>query len=304
MKADLPDLWAATPSSLRREPTNAELAGGFPCGPLDLPLFNELTYRLSQVYRESAYAITQSGQTPNAGNTTQLWAAMQASATSIVTNNFAKGSLIARRVFSTPGTQVYTPTTGTKKIRATVVGGGGGGGGVQGTTASQFSVAGGGGGGGVAISDLATGFSGVNITVGAGGSGGTGATQGGTGGTSSFGVTLAATGGLGGTFTSPALSVVVQAGGPGGTATGGNVTNGVGGAGANGVGTSNVNAASGQGGDSAIGSGASAVFTSSVPGLPGTSPGSGGSGACSLSNQSGFVGGAGANGVVIIEEYA
>lgn len=77
MKADFPALWAESPSTLRREPTPTELAGGFPCGPLDLPLFNELMFRLGQIYREGAYAITQSGQTPNANNTGQLWAAMQ-----------------------------------------------------------------------------------------------------------------------------------------------------------------------------------------------------------------------------------
>jgi hypothetical protein len=77
MKADFPALWAESPSTLRREPTNAELAGGFPCGDLDLQLFNELFFRLSETQREIVYAIIQSGQTPNANNNTQLWQAMR-----------------------------------------------------------------------------------------------------------------------------------------------------------------------------------------------------------------------------------
>lgn len=79
MKQDLPALWAESPGALRREPINSELAGGFPCGPLDLNLWNELIYRLSQVYREAATAITQSGQTLNQNNTGQLWTAIQRS---------------------------------------------------------------------------------------------------------------------------------------------------------------------------------------------------------------------------------
>lgn len=77
MKQDFPALWAESPATLRREPTNGEMAGGFPCGPLDLPLWNELMYRLGQAYREIATAIVSSGQTLNASNTGQLWAAIQ-----------------------------------------------------------------------------------------------------------------------------------------------------------------------------------------------------------------------------------
>ncbi|EHP94867.1 hypothetical protein [Methylorubrum extorquens] len=77
MKQDFPALWAESPATLRREPTNGEMANGFPCGPLDLPLWNELMYRQAQAYREIATAIIQSGQTPNQSNTGQLWAAIQ-----------------------------------------------------------------------------------------------------------------------------------------------------------------------------------------------------------------------------------
>ncbi|MFC7663689.1 glycine-rich domain-containing protein [Methylorubrum suomiense] len=83
MKRDFPALWAEAPATQRREPTNGEMASGFPCGPADLTLFNELIYRLAQAYREISYCITQSGQTPNANNLTQLWTAIQASSPSI-----------------------------------------------------------------------------------------------------------------------------------------------------------------------------------------------------------------------------
>ena len=220
------------------------------------------------------------------------------------TNTPAKGSLIARRVFSTPGTQAYTPTAGTNRVRVTVVGGGGAGAGTSATSSGQFSVGGGGGGGGVAVATVSTGFAGVNITVGAGGAPVTGgASPGGNGGSSSFGSICAANGGLGGTVTNPQSTVVVQAGGAGGTATGGTEFNGVGVAGANGVASSNQNAASGNGGASYFGSGASAQFTTTANGLAATTPGAGGGGAVSLSNQSAQAGGAGAPGQIIVEEY-
>ncbi|TNC14931.1 hypothetical protein FF100_04975 [Methylobacterium terricola] len=76
MKADFNARWAEAPATLRREPSALELAGGFPCGPLDLPLWNELTYRLTQVYGELATVVRQSGQTPNQSNLGQVWQAI------------------------------------------------------------------------------------------------------------------------------------------------------------------------------------------------------------------------------------
>lgn len=220
------------------------------------------------------------------------------------TNTPAKGSLINRRVFSTPGTQTYTPTAGTNRVRVIVVGGGGAGAGTSTTGAGQFSIGGGGGGGGVAVATITSGFSGVSMTIGAGGAPvAGGASAGGNGGASSFGSVCVGNGGLGGTATTPQSTVVVQAGGAGGTATGGNEFNGVGGAGANGVASSNQNAASGSGGASYFGSGASAQFTTTANGLAATTPGAGGGGAVSLSNQSAQAGGAGAPGQIIVEEY-
>jgi hypothetical protein len=202
MKADFPALWAESPSTLRREPTNAELAGGFPCGPLDLPLFNELMFRLSQEQRELVYAIVQSGQTPNAANTTQLWEAMKIcvdqyggdAAQTIINSLSIVGGRLA--FFGAGGS--WTCPDDVFKARVIGQAGGGGGGAANGS-------AGGGGGGG-------DGFEGVfgvvpgtiyTVTVGSGGSGGSGQTHGGNGGITAFGpqggnVLAAAVGGSGG----------------------------------------------------------------------------------------------------------
>src|SRR5690606_12165825 len=81
------------------------------------------------------------------------------------------GKLLNVQVFSTPGTFTYTPTAGTKSVVVEVVGAGGAGGGAQATTSGTVSVGGGGGSGGYAKGWIVSGFSGVTVTVGAGGVG-------------------------------------------------------------------------------------------------------------------------------------
>jgi len=65
MKAAFSSPWALTPTDQRREPTSDEIAHGFPCGPPDRELFNELFYRLSQAMKEIENVITAGGMTPN-----------------------------------------------------------------------------------------------------------------------------------------------------------------------------------------------------------------------------------------------
>ncbi|MDF2114785.1 tail fiber protein [Roseiarcaceae bacterium H3SJ34-1] len=65
MKAAFSSPWALTPTDQRREPTSDEIAHGFPCGPPDRELFNELFYRLSQAMKEIENVITAGGLTPN-----------------------------------------------------------------------------------------------------------------------------------------------------------------------------------------------------------------------------------------------
>jgi hypothetical protein len=101
------------------------------------------------------------------------------------------------QVFTASGT--YTPTTGMRTVKVTVVGGGGGG------QLYNFNTHAGacGGGGGCAIAYLTAALVGASltVTVGAGGSkgaGGNGPVAGAAGGTSSLGAHVVATGGNGG----------------------------------------------------------------------------------------------------------
>jgi len=88
----------------------------------------------------------------------------------LVTGEAVKGRLINVRVFASPGVYTYTPTAGTKAVLVEVLGAGGGGGGTVSTSSGAFvSVGSGGGGGGYAASYLTSGFSGIGVTVGAGG---------------------------------------------------------------------------------------------------------------------------------------
>lgn len=77
MKAAPASPWAKAPSSQRREPTAGEIANGFPCGPWDLPLFNELIYRVFQASREIHTVVAQAGLAPNDDDLTQLWQAIR-----------------------------------------------------------------------------------------------------------------------------------------------------------------------------------------------------------------------------------
>jgi hypothetical protein len=219
-----------------------------------------------------------------------------------VSNNYAKGSLIARRVYLSSTT--YVPTVGTTKIRVTVVGGAGAGGGSATPNGSNFSAAGGGGAGGTAISDISSGFSGQVITVGAGGASVLGA-SGGYGGDSNF-MGVVGAGGVGGAVAPNAVSFPsLQAGGSGGVGSGGNIFNGKGGGGGFGSATTSTNMVSGFGGYSYIGAGGSPKFSVATDGDPSTSYGAGGGGACGVAGDSSArYGGSGGQGAVVIEEYA
>jgi hypothetical protein len=139
------------------------------------------------------------------------------------------GRLLNTRIFSTPGTSTYTPTSGTASVDVEVVGGGGSGGGTSATGASQVSAGAGGGGGGYARKRITSGFSGVTITVGAGGTAASAGGAGHAGGTSSFGALVSATGGSGGTLGSASAADTLPRGGVSGGAGSGGDINAVGG---------------------------------------------------------------------------
>lgn len=217
------------------------------------------------------------------------------------------GSVVAFRVFTAVGGPVaYTPFDNTKRMFAVVVGGGGGGGGAS-FAASNEAYGGGGGGGGYAAKlftynpQLA-----YSYTVGGGGAGGanTGG-AGGTGGTSSFASedeSISAAGGAGGTGMVTGATALQAAGGAGGvgSAPDGDIAT-PGGYGQNGVRISGTFGWSGAGGDAGGGYGIGARGRESGADA-GNNYGGGGSGAGA--GASATVGGAGAQGVVLVWEYA
>ena len=207
--------------------------------------------------------------------------------------------------FLTSGTgATYNRPAGVASILIEVIGGGGGGGGCATTSAAQFAAGAGGGGGGYAQLYVAAASASYTYTVGAGGAGGTaGNNAGSTGGTTSFSASsLQATGGAGGAG-SPAVATTgsgATQGGLSGIGSNGNINiSGQSG----GCGFSSLTAGfGGFGGDSVQGGGGRQVLSQSN-GQPGGAFGSGGSGAC-ISNFTQQAGGVGAQGVIIVWEYA
>jgi len=134
-------------------------------------------------------------------------------------------SLVDMQVITT--TSTYTPTSGTQFVKVYCVGAGGGGGGSEATTSNGQVRGGGGGGGGTAIRTYNSTELGAtaSITIGSGGTGGTGFADGTDGGNTTFnpagtGVTLTGNGGTKGLGVKRG-SDFSGASGNGGTATNG-----------------------------------------------------------------------------------
>lgn len=209
----------------------------------------------------------------------------------------------ARQVFTADGT--WTKTRPLATVTVTVTGGGGGGGGCEATGASQSASGGGGGGGGTAIATFAASAlaSSLSVTVGNGGAVSPGS-PGGDGAGSAFGwptgPRVIGHGGVGG---EPGLATSGTnriPGGSGGAAQNGdtNLDGSDGGVGAV-IGGNRYNG--GFGGSSYLGG--SQAAPSAAAGSTGKDYGGGGSGACSGNSTSARAGGAGAPGVVIVDEY-
>jgi hypothetical protein len=214
------------------------------------------------------------------------------------------GGNYVMQVYTSPAT--WTKPASVKAVKVTVIGGGGGGNGGKGNPTNDSDAVGKhGGGGGTAIEYLgAPAIPGpVTVTVGAGGAGGPAPgtnntyTAGTTGGTSSFGPFLSATGG---------------AGAPPGTVTAGPFFPATGGSGSGGQ----LNFTGGKSVESAIGrnAGTNNTFLSNAnqpnitgrgDGQTGTAYGGGGTGCRTEIAQAAtqYAGGAGAAGVVIVEEF-
>ncbi|WP_424630759.1 hypothetical protein [Bradyrhizobium sp. SYSU BS000235] len=219
------------------------------------------------------------------------------------------GGLLNVQVFSTPGTYTYTPTPGTNKIIVEVQGAGGNGG----NASSQTNRPGcgcGGASGAYAKSFLTSGFPSVAVVVGVPGFGGS----------SSFG-SITAPGGFGGNSGNetnpPTLPLLNYCSLPPITpvATGGNIVNASCGVGRPGfvLGLMENTAAAmcqiqgGVGAASKFGPGGDAgiVATGHRNGRDAGAPGAGGGGAIALASEPGtYLGGKGANGIVMVYEYA
>ena len=246
---------------------------------------------LNAVQQELINAVTASGQTPDKGVFNQLATAM-------------RGRLIAVRTFATAGSFTYTPTPGTVSVEVDVVAAGGAGGSTAATGATTAAAGSGGASGGWARSRITSGFAGVTITVGAGGtSSAAGANQGGNGGSSSFGSLLSATGGTGGNGNAATAPPFVLPGLSPGNGSGGNIINGRGTVAYPAIAQGPNNVVSGYGAPSILGGGGISLGGTG-PGSAGITPGSGGSGSLSAANSAAQVGGKGADGIVIVREYA
>jgi hypothetical protein len=218
----------------------------------------------------------------------------------------AAGTYLGTQVFTANGT--YTSSAGAGFVRVRMCGGGGSGASVPSTPSGEAASGSGGDGGayleGVyATSTLAS----QAVTVGQGGAQpGNGANNGNNGTASTIGSILTAPGGAGGnTMSAASGNGFTVAGTTPTVSTGGNVING---------GTTPGGAAIifGSGGPSLSGAGGSSPFGgssarardgNSVDGFPGVGPGAGGGGANSFNGQTAQNGGAGMNGIVLIDEF-
>jgi hypothetical protein len=213
------------------------------------------------------------------------------------------GRLLNTQVFTASGT--YTPTPGTTRAKATVVGGGGGGGASNATGAGQAACGVSGGGGGWAIGWVTVSFGTAPVTVGAAGAAGLPQVSDGTSGTASSFAGLTGGGGGGGANGNAAATPTVYGAANGGTGAGGSLINGNGSGAANGISASAVAVIAGASGGSLFGGSVGfGTVSGSAPGRAGGAPGAGGCGAAGAQNATEQPGGAGAGGIVIIEEYA
>ena len=217
------------------------------------------------------------------------------------------GKLTGIQTFTSSGT--YTPTTGTRYVLVEVLGGGGGGGAVPASGATASAAGAGGQAGAFARGLIATGFSGVTVTVGTAGPGGSAGLNGGTaGGNSSFGALITAPGGGGGNAGPTVTGTSCALGGNGGArASGATIYNGFGAYGGNGLvlnGTAQQNIG-GPGGASHISAGGTAGTQGNNPGgNAGANTGGGGGGATNINNGAAQAGGAGGTGIVVVYEFA
>ncbi|MDB5612039.1 MAG: hypothetical protein JWP25_8939 [Bradyrhizobium sp.] len=216
------------------------------------------------------------------------------------------GRYLRTTIISNPTTS-YTTGPDTNSIHVRLVAGGGQGGGCTVGSASISGGAGGGAAGGYAEKTFAVSpNTAYTVAVGLGGTtSGTGAVTGQAGGISTIavgGVTVTANGGLGGIGCTSAATVVTLGGAAPAVSTNGDV-NGSGEPGDPGFVSAVGVAISGKGGSSPFGAGGNALKAQGT-GAAGIGNGSGGGGGCAISTTGAVAGGAGTNGLIVVDEYA
>ena len=269
--------------------TNGNVAAGTPPTILDAAWLNT-------IQRELINVISAAGLTLDPSNDAQLLAALKV--------GIGPGRLLGVKVFTTSG--IYTPTPGTASVIVELLGGGGAGGGIP-TAAGAGTAGGGGGGGGYGRKRITSGFNGVTVTVGIGGTGVING-SGNAGGASSFGALMTALGGTGGGVGSTTTSTVIPVGvqGVGGLTTLADVSR-KGGGGGTGL-ISSTFAQGGVGGDTMLApqtQSSSTIITSVIAGNPAAAnSGAGGASAVGLNSGTAASGGNGGSGLCIVWEYA
>ncbi|VWB06910.1 hypothetical protein BLA6863_00140 [Burkholderia lata] len=213
----------------------------------------------------------------------------------------AVGRLLNIQIFSVVGSSTYTPHAGATAVYVRVQGGGGSGGGCAATGSGQIFVGSGGTAGAYAESWITSGFSGVTVTVGAGGAAVSGFNSS-NGGTSSFGSLVSAPGGAGGTGAGPTAPPWATGAASSSIATGGSIFNASGQSGQPSVGYSATFALPGSGGPSAFGAGGG-TSASGANGAGAASRGAGGGGSAQTQSAGALSGGAGGSGLVLVYEY-
>lgn len=254
--------------------------------------------KANYLYAQMLSVFTLAGQTPTPGNGNSLRDSLAAL--------YGDGRYIGTRVITATG--VFTATAGVKSVRVRLWSGGGGGGGAASTAAGQVSLGSGGSTGSYSESYLKTGFNGVTITIGGGGSG-VFQNNGNAGGASSFGALMTCPGGPGGQRSIAGATTSIGVLG-GSVATGGNILNLAPLAASPLIATASLGAIlGGTGADSAVGGGGRANITATgggSAGANGTAAGgfaSGGSGATSAVGFGGASGGSGSGGLCLADEF-
>jgi hypothetical protein len=204
-------------------------------------------------------------------------------------------------VYLQAGTSTYTPSSWAKVLFIEAFGAGGGGGGSH-AGASQASCSGGGGAGAYSTKLITSPKASYTVVVGSGGSGGVGANNGGTGGATQFDSPpiCQAAGGTGGNTDGGGTATTTTLGGTGASfinGTGDLTLNGS--AGGPGLRVSGTVGISGAGAAGPLGGQTAGVNTTTGGNTDPSSPGCGGSGACTLNGGADQTGGSGTPGLYL-----